>query len=184
MTKLIVALFLISCTCSGQLPDAPSVVRQSFVSTQSSSVRLPRPTRPCRGLSDEGTNYGVYNHQTGIYERAVRLPLCSVWTGRFISAHGAFLAAIVYDVEVTHQGSAHHKCPEGNLGLDLGLYPGRSQMYRNNLLEQFLPITAWDYLMAKMKPPKSFSWLPYVGATAGVGVHVRGGTEWLTGGCW
>jgi hypothetical protein len=180
--KLAITL-LISSTCLAQLPDAPSTTLHTEIHTQVSASSL-KQKEPCRGLSEERSAYGVYNPETGIYERNEQLHTCPVWTKKFIAAHVAFLGALAYDIEVTHQGLARHKCPEGDLAAGLGSHPGRSALYRDDLLEQFLPITAWDFLMAKLKPPRPFFWLPYMGATAGVSSHVRAGTEWFTGGCW
>ena len=38
----------------------------------------------------------------------------------------------MFDIEVTHQGLAHHKCVEGNE--ELGYTPSRGKMYRNDML--------------------------------------------------
>jgi hypothetical protein len=36
----------------------------------------------------------------------------AIFTKTFLTLHGVFLAATVYDLEMTHQGLAHHRCVE------------------------------------------------------------------------
>jgi len=52
-------------------------------------------------------------------------------------------------------------------------------MYRNNLLEQFLPLTFMDWALGK----HVWKGLGYGRATVGSVIHFRGGTKWLTSGC-
>ena len=51
----------------------------------------------------------------------------------FFAAHAILLTSVVYDVEVTHQGLAHHNCVEGNPLLSQ--HPSRSALYLSDLPE-------------------------------------------------
>jgi hypothetical protein len=95
----------------------------------------------------------------------------------FWTAHAGLLGATVYDEEITHAGLAHHKCTETNP--DLPAHPTRGQLYRNGLLTDAV-LTGIDYLLYKKIAHGS----QFIGAAYGVEVHVRGGTGWLTEGCW
>jgi hypothetical protein len=100
----------------------------------------------------------------------------SVWNKKFISAHAAYLGAIIYDVEVTHQGLAHHKCLEGNGGDPT---PSRGELY-GKTLATFAATAGFDWLLARHKVPV----VPYLLPIAGTVVHLRGGTQWFTEGCY
>jgi hypothetical protein len=92
----------------------------------------------------------------------------------FLTAHGIWLASIVYDVELTHQGLAHHKCVER--GADG--YPSRGELYTGDLIP-FGVGTFLDFLFIKYVSKPYI--LPITGATSFV--HFRGGTRWLRN-CW
>jgi len=100
----------------------------------------------------------------------------SVWNKRFVSAHAAYLGAIIYDIEVTHQGLAHHKCLEGNGGDPT---PSRGELYGKSL-PTFAATVGFDWFLARHKIPV----VPYILPIAGTVVHVRGGTQWFTEGCY
>ncbi len=100
----------------------------------------------------------------------------TVWNKKFIGAHAAYLGAIVYDIEVTHQGLAHHKCVE-ETGTDR--IPSRGELYGKDL-PVFAASMGLDWLLARYKIP----YMPYVLPAAGTVVHVRGGTKWFTEGCY
>ena len=100
----------------------------------------------------------------------------SVWNKKFVSAHAAYLGAIVYDAEVTHQGLAHHKCLEGNGGDPT---PSRGELY-GKTIPTFAATVAFDWFLVRHKIPI----IPYVLPIAGTVVHVRGGTQWFTEGCY
>ena len=87
------------------LPDAPSAVRKqpSFL-----AFRGPRDPSPLR------TNREVFHNKILVTTQLV-------WLG-----------AIVFDVEATHQGLAHHKCVEGN---GSNPQPSRGGLYRSDLAE-------------------------------------------------
>jgi hypothetical protein len=99
-----------------------------------------------------------------------------VWNKKFVSAHAAYLGAIIYDVEVTHQGLAHHKCLEGS-GSDPT--PSRGELY-GKTLATFAATVGLDWFLARHKIPI----VPYVLPIAGTVVHVRGGTQWFSEGCY
>jgi hypothetical protein len=95
---------------------------------------------------------------------------------KFLAVHAVFLASIVYDAELTHQGLAHHKCVESNP--DLGTHPSRGRIYGENTLA-FSAISGLDWILGKTKIPV----LPYVSPLVGTAVHLTGGSKWLTE-CW
>lgn len=104
------------------------------------------------------TNYEVFHDKTWLTTQAV-------WLG-----------AIVYDVEVTHAGVAHHRCAEGNE--DLAAHPSRGELYRSNIPEYAVG-TAFNWLMLKyMTKPLIFVFSGYDTIK-----HLRGGTGWLQD-CW
>ena len=142
------------------IPEAPSAVRMILpTETTIKPAHKPSQWRLMDAETDHLTNHEVFDK-------------------KFWVAHGIFLDSIIYDAELTHQGLAHHRCVEGNV--NLGQHPSRAEIYRNNLLEQFLPLTIMDWALGK------YVWkgLGYEGATMGSVVHFRGGTKWLTSGCW
>lgn len=55
-----------------------------------------------------------------------------------------FTGIVVFDVEMTHQGIAHHKCVENEVG---DLFPSRGGTYRTDLLV-LAGLTALDYALA------------------------------------
>jgi hypothetical protein len=98
-----------------------------------------------------------------------------VWNKKFTLAHAAYFGAIVYDVEMTHQGLAHHKCVEKNGGNPT---PGRSELYAKDL-GTFALSTGFDWFMAKHRIP----YISYVLPVAGTAEHIHGGTQWVSDGC-
>ncbi len=100
---------------------------------------------------------------------------------KFIVAHGIYLSSVVFDVESTHMGLAHHKCHEGDFGGGRDPNPSRGKMYAN-FTAWFAVVTAGDYLIAKTHPPK---WLPlqYVVPTYETTIHFKGALSWY-GSCW
>ena len=107
-------------------------------------------------------------------------PKQKTFTKRFVIAHGVYLASIVYDVEVTHAGVAHHNCQEGNT--DLSSRPSRGELYRSNLLE-FGVLTAFDAFIQSRHFEKKQGWVAYIGSSYGTVVHLKAGTRWLAE-CW
>jgi hypothetical protein len=108
-----------------------------------------------------------------------------IWDKKAWGAQIFLAGAMVVDVEATHQGIAHHKCVEGNSGLNR--YPSRSELYLDNF-EQFAPIVLIDGLSALAfrhahLPRWAWKATLYGGPIYGSAVHLKGGTEWLTQ-CW
>ncbi len=100
-----------------------------------------------------------------------------VFNKKFIAVHTAFLASIVYDAELTHQGLAHHKCVESNT--ELGTHPGRGEIYRQNMAV-FGVIGGLDWVASRfIRVPL----LPYVSPSVASAEHITGGSKWLTE-CW
>lgn len=127
----------------------------------------PQPVKPLR--------YGGYEVDRS---KIVKDP--RTLTKTFIIAHSAYLAANVFDIEMTHQGVAHHKCVEG--GFDGDRHPSRGEMYATDM-GIFAALTTFDWLFAKAQPPKAFKWMPLMGATWGTTVHLKGGIDWYNR-CW
>jgi hypothetical protein len=94
----------------------------------------------------------------------------------FWGSEAFWLGTIIYDVEATHQGIAHHKCVEGND--DGNYYPSRAQLYRKSLPE-FTVGTAFGLAMLKYVTKVSIFEFP---AYSGTG-HIRGGSSWFLN-CW
>ena len=96
----------------------------------------------------------------------------------FWITNGIFLpASVIYDVEVTHQGLAHHRCVEGNEFL--AGHPSRGQLYLVNggfALGEF----GVDYLLHRAH----VHWIDNMGAVAGGIVHFQAGSTWFTHGCY
>jgi hypothetical protein len=142
----------------GHLPNAPSAVKQK------ERDALPHQKA---GFWD-GENPGG----SDIPLRTNR----EVWTSKsFVLSEAGYLGAVVFDVEATHQGLAHHRCVESN-GDEL--HPSRGKLYRNALPEYgFSLVLGW--LMSH------YVWQPLVFELPGIGIvkHVRGGARWLQN-CW
>jgi len=108
-----------------------------------------------------------------------------VWDKKMMAAHLFLVGSIVFDVEATHQGIAHHMCVEGNTNLNRK--PSRGELYLDNL-EQFAPVVVMDGLTALAGrsahlPRWAWKALGYVGPVYGSTMHLRGGIQWLTQ-CW
>lgn len=93
----------------------------------------------------------------------------------FWAAHALFLASIVADVELTHQGLAHHKCIENSIDFT---HPSRGHMYAKDL-SFFAGFTVADLLLRKAGVP----FAPYVAPMIGAGKHAYGAYGWPSG-CW
>jgi hypothetical protein len=110
-----------------------------------------------------------------------------VWDKKMWVAHVVYAGATIVDVEVTHQGLAHHRCVEDSNVSD-GL-PSRGSLYLNNVLLEFVPITALDWVAASgVRSAHSPRWLwkpiGYVGATWGSIRHLRNGFTWISDSCY
>ncbi len=91
-------------------------------------------------------------------------------------AQSFWMGSIVYDVEATHQGIAHHKCVEANDGLNIR--PSRFVLYRDHIAE-YAAGTAFSLAMLKYVSKALLIEFP---AMSSVG-HLRGGSEWFMD-CW
>lgn len=124
----------------------------------------------------------VKHSQFGGYEiDKAKLPKHQpLFTKTWVGAYGFYLGTIVFDAEMTHQGLAHHNCREGNI--DLGPRPSRGELYRNNLLKEYVPLTAINLLLQAAwrgdGQPKRWEWVPLIGAGYGSAVHLKGGIQW------
>ena len=175
-------LLLLSCTLMAQenadsvkaqktQPDAPSATPTALENELRAASAAYHPTPP-EDL--------YYNQQTQQWERkpGSEYPSYHVFDKSFIIAHSAFLGSIVYDVELTHQGLAHHKCVEGNDEA----HPSRGGLYANDLAV-FGAITGLDAFIkygTKGWFGKAYSIAAPIPGTI---LHFKGGTKWLTD-CW
>ncbi len=100
----------------------------------------------------------------------------TVFNKMFVTTHAVYLASIVYDGELTHEGLAHHRCEEANP--NFGTHPSRGEFYSKNMLV-FGAMTGVDWFTAKT----GVRYLPYVGPAVASAVHFTGGSKWLTN-CW
>ncbi len=158
-TKTLILILLLSLACQAQ----------QFGSSQYGDQFPDAPEPVKKGL------YGGWVH-----DRDGDPPKQKTFTNRFVIAHSVYLASIVYDVEVTHAGIAHHNCQEGNP--DLASRPSRGDLYSSNLLEYGV-MTAFDLLIQSRHFEKKQGWVAYIGSSYGTAVHLKAGTKWLTG-CW
>ena len=108
-----------------------------------------------------------------------------VWDKKMWAAHFVLASSMIFDVEMTHEGIAHHRCVEGNS--DVRSYPSRSELYLDNL-KQFAPIVVMDWLgsaafRAHHLPRWARMSLGYLGPGIGSAKHFKGGIDWYTK-CW
>lgn len=112
-------------------------------------------------------------------------PRVPIWDKKMWAANIVFAGAIIFDVESTHQGIAHHRCVEGNT--DLSKKPSRGELYGNNL-EVFIPIVvmaASGALAGRSAHLPRWAWkaMGYIGPGIGTFKHLSGGIHWYTR-CW
>lgn len=117
------------------------------------------PDMPMPQLNRDGTGW-VGQRQ----ERAVNK--------KFVLAHSIYLAAVIYDSEMTRRGLHAGKCSEKNFGST------GPQVYAKNLAF-WGGITLADYGMRKIHVPL----MPYLLPGYPTFVHIRDGSEWATWGC-
>lgn len=108
-----------------------------------------------------------------------------IWDRKMWAAHIVLAGSMIFDVEMTHQGLAHHQCVEGNNSLEAK--PSRGELYVDNL-KQFGPILLMDWLgaaAARSGHLPRWVWKPmgYAGPVYGSIDHIRGGLAWFTQ-CW
>lgn len=108
-----------------------------------------------------------------------------VWDKKTWAAHMFLAGSMIFDVETTHQGLAHHQCIEGNS--NLAGHPSRSELYLDNL-EQFAPMVVMDWLgsatlRAGHLPRWAWKSIGYAGPIYGGFRHIQGGIHWYTR-CW
>lgn len=116
---------------------------------------------------------------------AVPPRLDPIWDKKMWAAHLALAGSMIFDVEMTHQGLAHHQCVEGND--NLSLRPSRSELYIDNL-KQFGPIVFMDWLgtaAVRNGHLPRWIWKPMglAGPIYSSIVHIKGGLAWYTR-CW
>ena len=93
----------------------------------------------------------------------------------WLITQGAWLGAIVYDVELTHQGLAHHKCVEQNGDT---AHPSRGELYTSSIPEYAVG-TAFNYMMLRLVTKALIFEFPAMSGTK----HIIGGTKWVMN-CW
>lgn len=90
-----------------------------------------------------------------------------------------WIAADVYDAEMTHEGLAHHHCHEGAEGLAGN--PSRGQLYLYEVRNE-APLWVMNYFIHKLNR-KGTTIISIGQAGAAMGVHIHGGTGWAMH-CW
>jgi hypothetical protein len=160
MRRLIVALVLMSGISIAQQPGSGEYGDQ-----------FPDAPEPIRALP-----FGGYAH-----DKAGDPPKYVIWNKKFTFAHVVELSSILYDVEMTHEGLAHHKCAEGGGGIT-ETHVSRKELYTNDLLP-FAVLTGLDVLFKYTMREKHVAWVPYVYPVYGSILHFKGGTQWATQ-CW
>ena len=123
----------------------------------------------------------VTAYKSGAHDKADDSAKYVIWNKKFTFAHVGELSSILYDVEMTHEGLAHHKCAEGGGGTT-ERHVSRNELYVNNLIP-FAATTGLDVLFKYMMRERSLAWVPYASSAYGTILHLKGGTEWATG-CW
>jgi hypothetical protein len=156
------------------LPAAPSVSRQL-----SDQELLEKSLREAAAQIDNYPPADLWiNPETDQWEHRAD-PKYRVFDKTFISVHSAYLASIVFDVEITHQGLAHHKCVEGNGETE---HPSRGELYGWDLAflgVAFTMDTVVKYGFRDLSGKLFSTGLP-ISLTV---PHVHGGVQWLER-CW
>jgi len=93
----------------------------------------------------------------------------------FLATQGVWLGSIVFDVEIAHQGLAHHNCVEGN---DDGPHPSRFGLYEGHI-PKYAVGTALKWVMMKYVSKSMIFVFPTYGSIK----HFEGGSAWLHN-CW
>ena len=114
------------------------------------------------------------------HDKAGELPKFKVFDRYFVISHGAYLAANVFDIEMTHQGLARRKCVEG--GFDGEARPSRGELYAVDMTI-FAAITGFDYLIYHGFRPAKWDPIRYILPSYGTAVHLKGGIDWYSR-CW
>jgi hypothetical protein len=102
------------------------------------------------------------------------------------AVHIVAAGSTIFDAEVTHQGLAEKRCAEGNI--ELGPHPSRGELYKENVLFEFVPFTLLDWVSAmgvRAAHARKRYWkaIGYEGATQESIIHFRAGIQWFTHGC-
>jgi hypothetical protein len=142
----------------------------TYAQTDSLAEQFPENPQPLKHLLHGG--YEVDRENTAKEGRAL--------SKKFLLAHGVYLASNVFDIEMAHQGLAHHNCQEGGFNGDP--HPSRGELYAVDM-SIFAAVTSLDWVFARSNPPKAFRWMPFMGSTWGTVLHLRGGVQWYTR-CW
>ena len=108
-----------------------------------------------------------------------------IWDKKAWGMQIFFAGSIIFDVEATHQGIAHHRCVEGNSALRQK--PSRGELYLDNL-EQFAPtvfVNAMGVLAVRHAHLPRWAWkaMAYGGPVYPITMHLKGGIDWFTR-CW
>jgi len=177
--------------CSGCLLDKESAGVTAQQASVASSLELSPPPQsdipdaPSARLSPSSVPL-EWNLGQPTERPTTAPPRHPVWDKKMWVAHIVYAGSTIFDVEVTHQGLASHRCVEGNI--ELGTNPTRRALYLDNFLTEFVPETFFDWITAagaRASHLPRWYWKPvgYIGATAGTIIHVRGGIQWFTHGC-
>jgi hypothetical protein len=108
-----------------------------------------------------------------------------IWDKRMWAATMFLTGAAIFDIEMTHQGVAHHKCIEGNLSL--ANHPSRFELYFDNFQDLAPKVLLNSLAVLGMRAahlPRRY-WKPvgYAGPLYAGAIHLRGGIQWYAR-CW
>ena len=148
-----------------------------FSSTLAVAQRSEEPPDAPKALRPSSSSAFADVKEGGFHTRTV--------SRKFLLAHGVWLAANVFDIEMTHEGMAHHKCVEGGFG-GATRNPSRSELYATDM-SIFAALSGIDYFIQRRANSsaewKPFRWIPYINPAWGTAVHIKGGYAWYSG-CW
>jgi len=163
--------------CEGCFTDVPY--------TPSTKVGLPAETNDLPDAASSSVSFQPESWNLADVQQPTRPRRDPIWDKKMWAAHLIETASMVFDVEMTHQGLAHHMCVEGNS--DLSRHPSRGELYTDNLYP-LAGADVMDWLLAMAGRhaglPRWF-WKPlgYMGPVYGTFLHIQGGVEWRTR-CW
>lgn len=133
------------------------------------------PSTPLPEEEEEPSHVGFWTFGNWDVPPALRTNHQAFHDRTFLTAHAIWMASIVYDVELTHQGMAHHKCVEDDSD---NPNPSRWQLYRGSI--PFYAVGVFiDYLELRFVWKPSTLEIPAITSIK----HFKGGSEWLTE-CW
>jgi hypothetical protein len=153
------------------MPVAPTPPGDDLVLHEGESVTLPAAPAPTTRRRPGFWTFGRPDNA-----HPLRINYEVFHDKAWITTQAVWLGGIAYDVELTHEGIAHHRCEEGNI--DLSRHPSRGELYRSDLPEYVIG-TAFNLVILKfVAKPLIFEW-----PAISTGKHLQAGSSWLLN-CW